>query len=474
MIGCVKSLSRGAWVAGGLCALALLLRAARLGESLWYDEIVAWGVFGSRGPAAIVSSYTDPANHILHTLLSWCSVEALGDALGFESALRLPALLFSVGAVATTFALARLALAPRGAAAAAALMAVLPVAVLEGVEARGYSMMIFFSAAASAAFLANLRRPRALGWALYAILCAAGAWSHPVSIFVPAGHAACVAYRAARSRDLRAAAGPAAGILLAAALTVALYVPALPDLLRGRAMYRAVRGDEPAILGPEGWHALLQLGGSWYVWTALPGLALFAIGLARAAARGADPRLREALAVALAGLPVFILAVALADSWMYARFTLFALPGAAVAIAAGLEALLARRLAAGLAAAAILAAAAAADLAARPAKQPLRDAAEYVRAERIEGDAILIVGLAYPVMDLYLGDLGPAHSPFHGADLERQLDLVRPAWVVVYYPGQVARDRSALLESRGYRLDRRFPGWVDWDNGDVLVYRGPA
>ena len=72
---------------------------------------------------------------------------------------------------------------------------------------------------------------------------------------------------------------------LAAALTLLLYAPALPDLLAQRGMYTAARGNEPGVFGPEGWHTLLQLGGSWSAWAALPGLALAAFGLASAPRR---------------------------------------------------------------------------------------------------------------------------------------------------------------------------------------------
>ena len=186
----MRASSRKLWIVGGLSAVALLARAARLGESLWYDEIAAWGSFGAQGPRPIVSSFTDPANHIAHTLATWCSVSLLERLIGFEPALRLPALLFSLGAVAAMYALARQAFNGRAALIAAALMALLPVAVLEGAEARGYSMMIFFAAAASRAFLANLDQPRAWRALLYAALCAAGAWSHLLTAFVPIGHAA--------------------------------------------------------------------------------------------------------------------------------------------------------------------------------------------------------------------------------------------------------------------------------------------
>jgi hypothetical protein len=44
---------------------------------------------------------------------------------------------------------------------------------------------------------------------------------------------------------------------------------------------------------------------------------------------------------------------------------------------------------------------------------------------------------------------------------------------VLYYPNHVSADGYAALDRRGFVESRRFRGWVDWDNGDVLVYRKP-
>jgi uncharacterized membrane protein len=165
--------SRDLWILAGLVVVGLLVRATRLTESLWYDEIAAWRMFGLHGPGAITTTFFEPSNHIAHTLLSWWSVKALEWAIGFELALRLPALLFSLGAIAAVYGMARCASGPRVALIAAGLMAVLPVPVLEGAEARGYSMMICFSALASWAFLANVNSQRTWRWCVYAGLCAA-------------------------------------------------------------------------------------------------------------------------------------------------------------------------------------------------------------------------------------------------------------------------------------------------------------
>ena len=430
--------SRDLWILAGLVVVGLLVRATRITESLWYDEIAAWRMFGMHGPGAITTTFFEPSNHVAHTLLSWCSVKAFEWAIGFELALRLPALLFSLGAVVAVFGMARCASGPRVALIAAGLMAVLPVPVLEGAEARGYSMMICFSALASWAFLANVNRQRTWRWCVYAGLGAAGAWAHPVTAFVPIGHAAWLGWQWARHRTVGLAAHGGLTLMLAALITLALYAPVIPEMLAQRGMYTAARGDEPLVFGAEGWHALLQLGGSWYPWDAWPGIALAVVGLIHA-------RRDRAVAVTLLGLPIFLVVVLATGTWMYARFALFSVPGAVLLMALGLEALGRRNRIVGLAAGAVVLAVSAADLALRPPKQPLRDAAEYVRAYRADDEPVLVIGLAHQVMDLYLG--------------------------VLYYPNHVSADGYAVLDQRGFVEKQRFHGWVDWNNGDVLVYR---
>jgi hypothetical protein len=453
--------SRELWILAGLVAVGLLVRAPRLTESLWYDEIAAWRTFGMHGPGAITSTFFEPSNHIFHTLLSWCAVKLFEGAIGFELALRLPALLFSLGAVVAVFGMARCVSEPRVALIAAGLVAVLPVPVLEGAEARGYSMMICFSALANWAFLANLTRQRKWRWCAYAVLCAAGTWAHPVTAFVPIGHAAWLGWQWARNRRVGPAVPGGLALALAAVITLALYAPVIPEILAQRGMYAAARGVEPPVLGTEGWHALLQLGGSWYAWAAWPGIVLVVVGLIQA-------RRTPAAAVTLLGLPIFLLVVLVAGSWMYARFALFSLPGTVLLMAVGLESLGRRNRAAALAAGTVVLAASAADLSLRPARQPLRDAAQYILAHRADGEPVLVIGLAHQVMDLYLDR--PQYSLLHGADLEEKLGEARPAWVVLYYPDHVSGDNYELLKRRGFVEVRRFPGWVDWDNGDVLVY----
>ena len=183
------------------------------------------------------------------------------------------------------------------------------------------------------------------------------------------------------------------------------------------------------------------------------------------------PLFVEAAAAGLMGLPIFLLVVLAAGSWMYARFALFCLPAAALLVAAGLQSLWRWKRPAAIAAGVLLLALALGDLAVRPPKQPLRDASGFVRANRASGEGILVIGLAYRVIDIYLADLDPDYSLGHGADLRRALAGSDPSWIVLYYPNHVSPQRYALLRESGFHRAKRFRGWVDWTNGDVEVWK---
>jgi hypothetical protein len=121
-----------------------------------------------------------------------------------------------------------------------------------------------------------------------------------------------------------------------------------------------------------------------------------------------------------------------------------------------------------------LAVAAAADLALLPPKQPLREAAGWAEARSRPGEPVVVIGLAHRVLDVYAGSMELRYSLRHGADLAVQLDATRPRRVIGYYPRHIGPEALAALEERGYRLARRFRGWVDWGNGDVLVWERAA
>jgi mannosyltransferase len=450
--------------------LGLLARGPRLCESLWYDEIAAWRDYGARGPQFIVTSYQDPANHIAHTLLTWFSVSWLEGTIGRELALRVPALLFSLASIVAIYRLAKTAGGRSGGRAigmwAALLAAVAPVAVLEGAEARGYSMMVFFAAASTWQMIVALEHRRPWLWIPYAALCALGIWSHMTMVFLPVGHALWLAWHF--QRELRNALYGTFGVALAAIATFWLYLPVLGQIRQVRGTFAAAEGDEPSPLGIEGLHTLLQMGASWYWWAALPGLIVALVGFRRAMG---DAAARRVISLSLLGLPIMVITILAGGSWMYARFALFALPGAIVLLALGLDGLFRYRRLVGLAAMGVLAVCFTLDLALRPPKQPLRDAAAYVVQQSRPTDRVLVIGLRHQVFDIYAGDLQIHHCLHRGADLDRHLAEQNPQWVIMLYPRGVGAEPQEMLAQHSYRIVRRFDGWADWGDGDVIIMK---
>lgn len=449
----------------GLIVIGFTARLPRLMESLWYDEIAAWTDYGMRGPGWIVGTYYDPANHIAHTLLTWYAVEFLGkDAF----ALRFPALLFSLGSIVVMYGLARRATGMRVAIFAAALIAILPVAVLEGVEARGYSMMIFFATLSTWLALSAWNENRPWKWLAYALCCAFGIWAHLMTVFVPFGHALWFAWRMIKKKEIGPGICAFSGLTLGAILTLTLYAPVIPQILSIRETFVATEGNEPRIFGPEGVHALLQLGGSWYWWCSVVGFWLFVRGLVSATT---SKTLQTPAVLSLLGLPLMLIVVAIAGSWMYARFTFFALPGAILIMACGLDALWDRKRVLALFALLLIVASSIGDLTARPPKQPLREAATYLQNQIQPGERVLVIGLAHRVMDMYRGEMDFSYSLFHGRDLPDDLARTKPTWIILMYPNHVSAENKTLLNKQGFTETQFFRGWVDWGNGDILIYR---
>lgn len=463
-----KWASRELWVLLGLIALGFLMRIPRLTESLWYDEIAAWMDYGERGPGIIIGTYYDPANHIAHTLLTWCAVISLGyDAF----ALRFPALLFSLGSIVMIYGLARQAAGVRVAIIAAGLAVFLPVSILEGVEARGYSMMIFFASLSTWLAFSARDDNRPWKWLAYALACGLGIWAHMMTVFVPLGHALWFAWGMLRNKETRTGLCAFSGLTLGAIITLTLYAPVIPQILSIRDTFVATDGNEPGILGPEGFHALLQLGGSWYWWSSVIGLLFFACGFVRVAKSNT---LRAPALLSMLGLPVMLIVVAIAGSWMYARFTLFALPGAILLIAFGLDDLWDRKRVLALIALALIFMSSIGDLAVRPSKQPLRETVAYLQNQVQPGERVLVIGLAHRVMNIYREEMDFSYSLFHGRNLPDDLERTNPTWIILMYPNHVSAENKTLLNTQGFTETQLFRGWADWGNGEIIIYRKNA
>ena len=458
--------------------LAAAVRAPFLTDSLWYDEIAAFLGYSINGPWGAVSTYYTQANHVLHSLLAWGSGAALGVD---EVTVRLPSFLAGLGTVLAVAWLAMTALGRdangvRLAVTAAFITALLPIAVLPATEARGYSLMTLFSALMTAAFLRALRRQTGTAWLIYAAACALGIWAHLVTVCVPAFHAAwCVAVlmRGAPSTASgippKAARAGLMAIGVAALLTLLVYAPILPAMFAIRSEFRSLDGNEPTLIGPEGWMMLLSIGGSWKVWASLAALPLVVAG---AAAATRDARLRTALILSLGGTVLALAFPLFLGSWLYARFLAFTVPGIALLLAAGFLEINDRKPGAARVIALLVASAWIASLATLGPRQQIREAVMYVASHRTPTEGAFAVGLPDDVHQWYAVPLRvdmPGSGPY-GSALEERLRDPAAAWAVLFYPRTLTTAANQLRDA-GFVEEARFPGWIDADGGEIIVLR---
>ena len=454
--------------------LGVALRIPRLFESLWYDEIAALISSSLHGPGPALGNYHALANHALHSALVALSLGAFG-ADDAELAIRLPAFLAGVACIPAAFQLGRTVEDDRLGLLAAAVVAGMPIAILESCEARGYAFMMLFATLSTTQWLrmADGRRS-AIGW--YAVTVAAGCWSHLVFACVPLGHAVLAAMQAARRPEMRGAAfGWSAALALGGVTTLFVLAPLLPGVLMQRTVFIALDGGEPSIFGIEGLHAIWQLGGSWTWWAALPGIGLLLIGLTET---WRWPRLRLAAHAGLAGGVVCVIATIAGGSWIYARFLLFLVPPTAILMAAAFRGAghFGRRAEPAILAGVVLVVAWNVALVVLPPKQPIREGVEQVRALVGPDGKAWSIGLGDDVAMFYSEGRGPTlvHAPNLGRDLDAATLAVGPDAAIILYPSLVAADVFQRLELAGFRESTRLPGWLDWGAGDVGVWRRSA
>lgn len=447
-------------IVAGLLAVGAALRWLRLDESLWYDEITALLSFSIHGAGPSLGNYFALSNHALHSTMVALSISTAGAVN--EDIVRTPAFLFGLASIPAMYVLARSIGGRRVGLLSAALLAMMPVAILESTEARGYSMMLFFAIVSSTLALSMRHRGANLQVLAYAVCVTLGIWTHLVFICIPIGHAIVGLFWFRGHATRRAAQRLGVGLLLGAVSTVIVLAPLLPDLFQLRGEFQASDGNEPTLFGIEGAHALLQLGGSWTWWASIPGGVLAIIGTVSMCRRRQG---RVSIAMLALGGVVAVVSVGLADSWLYARFVVFMLAAASVAMAMGLRSMRPRT---AMIVASVVCGVWTVGLALRGPKQPISQGVEAAAARATDG-RVLSIGLVDDVAAYYA-------RPFEvqlqstGVLGETLGDLATtPDVAVMLYPNLVSEHVVEQLHDAGYREIARFSGWLDWGNGDVVV-----
>ncbi|MEM5774759.1 MAG: glycosyltransferase family 39 protein, partial [Anaerolineaceae bacterium] len=136
-----RALPKGIWLAGLLLVLlvaALARVTAVFSQPMTHDESYTFIAFASQTLPNVVSDYHLPNNHIFNSVLVHFSTRVFGNG---PLAVRLPALLAGLLAVAAVYLLARAQYGDAPALIAAAITAFLEAQVDISILARGYSLL---------------------------------------------------------------------------------------------------------------------------------------------------------------------------------------------------------------------------------------------------------------------------------------------------------------------------------------------
>ncbi len=226
-----------------LLAIAAVLRGARLALPVTYDEAFTCTYYAVRPLPVIISDYSYPNNHVLHTLL----VKACLGLFGWgEVQARLPAFAAAMLALVLCWIWTRSAFGRAVAMLSLGLCAVAPPLVEYGALARGYSLTWACMLASLLVVRQFARTGNAVAAVVLAAINALGLWAVPVMVYATAAiHV--LAVISPRTNAAAHGRSRAIGVLvsgvLCAAFTLLLYAPALVTYGAGHMVYHDTMGS---------------------------------------------------------------------------------------------------------------------------------------------------------------------------------------------------------------------------------------
>ena len=460
-----------------ILALGTVARIIQLNSSYWTDEILALQRSFRIPMSDIVTTFFGDTHHPLYAVLARVSLSAFGES---PWAVRLPAMLCGVAAIAMTWAVARLALPRREALFASLLLAVSYHHVWFSQNARGYTLIGLLALLSTWNLIRLLERPTWRLAAAYALSAALGAYTHLTMVFVAIGQALVAIVELARPQSGRARGNwrfTVAAFAGAAVATVLLYAPMLGDVLnffvnqpsdlRGTstpswALGEAIRVLFTGINAPPVLVAVILAAGL------LIGISGFVTLL----------RAHRNLALAFALPPLMVLAGALLGrGTMYPRFFFFAAGSAVIIFTRGVFAvsefvtvrwLRTSSTAPAVMVASLVAIASAATLGVnyRYPKQDFPGAMRYVLAEKAPGDVVGFAGVPGDPYKNIFGQDWPTIESVAQVDSLRNRGRV---WLIYTFPRylRVGSPDVAAKVSRECRERAVFRGTVG--GGDMII-----
>ena len=451
------------------------LRFRGLGEGLWYDEIATLVRYARRPFLEIVTRFDTQNQHMLYSIIAHASVRAFGENAW---ALRLPAAAFGVASLRAVWWLGVQIAPRREALIAAGLLAVSSHHVWFSQDARGYSMLMFFSLVATGLFRRLLEREQSgRGEVLaYAAVMALACWTQVAGGFVLIAHGIVWMWAMASDRRIppRRPWTPLWAMLLAGVVTGLLYLPVLGGMIHTLAGPKATGGaaewKSPVWFALEAARGLARgIPGGWFAL-----VAGVAVGSAGVWSYGR----RSITVLLLLIVPVLVTAIVMLATAhnLWPRLFFFAAGFAALIAVRGafLACEMLFRSRGPVVATAGAAVVGAASLFTVPRvwtpKQDYAGALEFVRAARAPGEAVVTVDMTrLPYRDFYHTDWTAADSLPDLLAAERSAPRT---WVLYAFPERLAAVDSAMwAHVQHYTEVRRFPGTVQ--GGTIVVTRTP-
>ncbi len=471
--------------------VALAARFAGLGSSLWYDEITTLLKFVRLPVRELVANFSSLNNHPFYSLTAKASISLFGES---AQALRLPAVLFGVGAIAAFWPIARRVATPSLALLTLLLLALSYHHVWFSQNARGYTMLLFWTTISTTLFIVGARKNSMAIWAGYGVVFAAAMYTHLSAAFSFAAHGAIYAavllrrvYRRQNGGGVLTGWPPFVGMALGLALTILVYAPMLGDMTATFGGVRQSAPTEPLAHWKDPSFVIANLIGQIaslgpFMAFALPPAAILILFGAYRIAR-TDGLLA---AIYVLQIPITIAVLQFADMRIWPRFFFVEIAFLYLSLVVGLFAAIdlvcdygkgrwriekSRPLLAGLASVAMIAGSL--SLLARNYAAPKQDLAGAVAAvENLAGplDVKSVYGVAAePVIGYY----APEWTQLTPAMIELSPRTAR-IWTVVAFRDQVSLSDPALWATfeREFDLVVRLPGTLG--GGGVFVYRSKS
>lgn len=253
------------WLLAVLVALATGLRLYQLNSGLWFDEILTL-IEAVRPPLTeILTHFPSNNDHPLYSVLAHVSISGFGE---HAWSLRLPAALFGIATVPMLWWFGTRVTTRFEALSAAALLAVSYHHIWFSQNARGYTILLFWTLLASYLFVVGLKDNELSVFLGYGVVSALGVYTHLTMVFIVASHAVIVIWLMLPIGGERRRIGDwrylSIGFALAGLLSLCFYAPLLFDV---QAFF--VKTPKPKEVATP----------TWAFWAALQGLKIgFAVG----------------------------------------------------------------------------------------------------------------------------------------------------------------------------------------------------